>query len=101
MINEVMHFKGVPVEKYDDGKTPEQRSSHYSDLIDRYTNKWRVYCGHCGGIDKLGNMAVCHTCGDAYCWSCSARRAEHVTLSYGKGIICPNCARQQCFGIAN
>lgn len=97
----VLHFNGVPIGLYDDGTTPEQRDAHYSYLISRYTNKWRVYCAHCGCTDKLGNMDVCHTCGDAFCSSCSARRTVHATQAHGKGIVCPSCRQDQRFGIAN
>lgn len=95
-----LQYNGVQVEQYDDGLSAAQRTERFKLLLSLYTDPSYVYCAHCGQTDQLGNMAVCHTCGDAWCPTCSARHPVFCTQSYGKGMVCPSCRQAGRFGIA-
>lgn len=90
----------MPVDQYDDGLLPAQRKEHLDFLLSLYTNKWHVYCAHCGQTDQLGNMAVCHTCGNAYCPPCTTRYPQVNNPVLGKGMLCPACRQAERYGVA-
>ena len=95
----VVYFNGVPVEQVDDSQSPAERQAHYRELIDRYTNKYRVYCASCGGTSALEKMAICRTCGDAFCAGCARGRKVYRNPQRGTGFLCPTCRAEGRFGL--